>query len=143
MDNKDEVKIDDEYIIGSAAECFGEKIYKPIEEVKAVVSDILSEEMEDKKAEAKLVKEAIKETMIKPAIDMIQEHYGNGLKTKDVTNISKATVEKAEKIIDKAYTNYEIDNKRIESAHTERVHKFLVGIENISANGARNKINKH
>ena len=123
LDNKDEVKIDDEYIIGPAAECFGEKIYKPIEEVKAVVSDILSEEMEDKKAEAKLVKEAIKETMIKPAMGMIQEHYGNGLKTKDVTNISKATIEKAEKIIDKAYTNYEIDSKRIEVEKKEELKK--------------------
>ena len=123
LNEKDEVKIDDEYVIGKSAECFGDKIYKPIEEVKTVVSDILSEKIEDKKVEAKKVKEAIKETMIKPAMDIVQEHYGNGLKSKDVSNISKATIEKAEKIIDKAYTNYEIDSKRIEVERKEELKK--------------------
>ena len=123
LNEKDEVNIDEEYVIGKSAECFGDKIYKPIEEVKTVVSDILSEKIEDKKVEAKKVKEAITETMIKPAMDIVQEHYGNGLKSKDVSSISKATIEKAEKIIDKAYTNYEIDSKRIEVEKKEELKK--------------------
>ena len=70
-----------------------------------------------------MVKEAIKETMIKPAMSIVQEHYNDGLKSRDITNITKATVEKAEKIIDKAYTNYEIDNKRIEVEKKEELKK--------------------
>ena len=123
LNEKDEIKIDDEYVIGKSAECFGDKIYKSTEEVNIVVSDILSEEIEDKKVEAKKIKEAIKETMIKPAMDIVQEHYGNGLKSKDVSNINRSTIEKAEKIIDKVYTNYEIDSKRIEVEKKEELKK--------------------
>ena len=117
----DEVQVEDKYIIGKSAECFGDKIYKPIEDVSLIVSDILSKNIEDKAIESKKVKVAIKETMIKPAIDIIQEHYGTDLKAKDVQNISKVAAEKVDKIIDKVYSNFEIDNKCIEVEKAEEL----------------------
>ena len=114
LDEKDEVKLDDKYVIGVSTECFGNKIYKPIEDTKAAIEDIQLKNNGDKKQEVKEIKKAIEETMINPTISLVQEHYGKELKTKDAENIKKSIIEKSEKALDKAYMNFNIDKKCIE-----------------------------
>lgn len=115
LSDKDEVQITDTYVIGKSAECFGNKIYKPIvEETKVAVSDIQAEDLPNKKEEAKKIKEVVKTQILEPAMIQLKEYYGSDLKTKDANNISKKITENFEKKIDKAYTNYEIETNRLE-----------------------------
>ena len=125
LDANDDIKLDEKYVIGVSAECFGNKIYKPIEDTKAVIEDIQSKNNEDKKQEVKEIKKAIEETMIKPTISLAQEYYGKDLKSKDVESIKKAIVEKLEKALDKAYMNFDIDKKRIEKDKAEDLKKCV------------------
>lgn len=125
LDEKDEVKLDDKYVIGVSAECFGNKIYKPIEDTKAAIEDIQLKNNGDKKQEVKEIKKAIEETMIKPTISLVQEHYGKELKTKDAENIKKSIIEKSEKALDKAYMNFNIDKKCIEKDKADELKQCI------------------
>ena len=115
LGDKDEIEITDKFVIGKSAEIFGDKIFKPIEEeTKVAVLDIQTENIANKKEEAKKVKEVVKEKVLEPTMTQLKDFYGSDLKVKDANNISKKITETFEKKIDKAYSNYEIETKRLE-----------------------------
>ena len=103
-----EIELDDKYVIGKSSDCFGDKIFAPIDDVKESIAEIQDSNLSDKKEEIG-IKKVLKDKMVSPAMTIIQEHYGKDLKGKDASKIQKFMEDKVEKVVSKVYKNFEID----------------------------------
>lgn len=140
LDEDGNVSLDDEYVIGQASEVFGEKIYATADDtqsafVYAFQSSGAAKDATDKALES--LKSAVKEAAVKPIVEQAQEHYGSDvMKKSDTKFITKVLDREAEHVIEKAYGNYQIDQKVLEAERSRELQsRFETGktVEEIDA----------
>ena len=120
LDENGEVKLPEEYVIGQAAELFGDKIYGDVSEtIKEVASDISSHFGERSDGGLSALKEAIHKSAVETIIGVAKEEYQGTLKASDAKRLEKQFKEDTDRIVGKAHLDLTSKQDDIERERTE------------------------
>lgn len=116
IDENGDVNLDNDYVIGVSSEIFGDKIFGTIEgEIqKAVDSAHAAESEEAGRSSIDQFKDAFKAQAIKGIVDIAKEHYADDIRASDKKQIERDLNGRSEKIIDRVFSDYEIQRRVIE-----------------------------
>lgn len=95
LDDDGEVSLPADYVIGTAIEIFGEKVYGTVEPVKREVK--------------RKIKDAVKDTL-----NDAKKYYGKELSAAERTRLERQLDTKAQTAVEKIFTNHDLDKKYIE-----------------------------
>ncbi len=117
--NKDgEVDPPDEYVVGTAAEIFGDKITDVTTAVTETVERAETEQTTPKNA-AEELKEAVRSIVREDVVDKVKDTYAGQIKASDERRIERQINEKTDRAIDKQFTDHEIEKGIIEKQREE------------------------
>lgn len=120
LDENGEVSLTDDYVIGKSTEVFGEKIFDDVpKKLKSVIDD-MQVEKDDEEAEPL---NHLKDIFYKEAVDVVMEtaqyKYGSDLRPSDKKRLEKKLKVDSDHIINKAYGDLFITNKKLEKEQEE------------------------
>lgn len=125
LDENGEVNIPDEKIIGRSKEIFGKKIFDDVKETIEDVKFVPAKEGEltfkDEKKDIEVLKKAYAEPRNSILIDAVKADYGNEIKKSTVRSIENKLNNSTEKIIQKEYSNWKIEDNLINSEKDEKI----------------------
>lgn len=117
LNEKGEVELSDEMVIGVTRDVFGDKIAAPADEAMEVISQITVEPDRASTALNKLKADAHKIT--EAIVEQAKNHYGADMKAVDKRRLNSKLQNEANYLIDKAHTNYVIKRNAIEDKRKE------------------------
>lgn len=125
LDENGEVNIPDEKIIGRSKEIFGKKIFDDVKETIEDVKFVPAKEGEltfkDEKKDIEVLKKTYAEPRNSILIDAVKADYGNEIKKSTVRSIENKLNDSTEKIIQKEYSNWKIEDNLINSEKDEKI----------------------
>lgn len=125
LDENGEVNIPDEKIIGRSKEIFGKKIFDDVKETIEDVKFVPAKEGEltfkDEKKDIEVLKNAYAEPRNSILINAVKADYGNEIKRSTVRSIESKLNDSTEKIIQKEYSNWKIEDNLINSEKDEKI----------------------
>lgn len=112
LDENGEVNLDDEYVIGVAADIFGPKLY----DVKGGVDEVIAEVQQSEKPNTlnDRLKDFVKNQIVKDVVQTAQDNYGPDMKPSDKRQVESKLNSEVDRIVDKTVKNYEIEQNVIE-----------------------------
>lgn len=122
-----EVELSDEYVIGKASDVFGNLLYEQVYETLADGLHLDTVPNEDG-----YVKEIVIHS-IDSAIDYYEENSEEEIKPRDKQQLKRRLKEKAKTIVDRAYTDYAIEERKLEKEKEERIEEGTATEEEIQA----------
>ena len=133
LDENGEVNIPDEKIIGRSKEIFGKKIFDDVKETIEDVKFVPAKEGEltfkDEKKDIEVLKKAYAEPRNSILIDAVKADYGNEIKKSTVRSIENKLNDSTEKIIQKEYSNWKIEDNLINSEKDEKIKEVKSSAE--------------
>ena len=130
VDENGDIDLSDEFIAGTAADMFGEKIYEK-EEVDSEVEDSVTQNDTDSMIER--LKESVKEKVVAGIVEKAKDNYGDEMRPSDQKRIESSLNRKADSMIQKAADNFEIEKKTIEKERDDA----LAALENWAEDEAK------
>ena len=126
LNEKGEVNIDDKYVIGKCADCFGEKRYGISKDAIAKIAEVQAnhKDEENKDVEIKDVQKVIEDSIVNPIMDIVQDKYDKGLSSKDKKKLLKEHEERTERAIHKVYAQYSIDVNTLNSDRDNKISEL-------------------
>lgn len=117
LDENGEVNLDDEYVIGVAADIFGPKLY----DVKGGVDEVIAEVQQSEKPNTlnDRLKDFVKNQIVKDVVQTAQDNYGPDMKPSDKRQVESKLNSEVDRIVDKTVKNYEIEQNVIEKERVE------------------------
>lgn len=120
LDENGDVSLDDGYVIGVTQDVFGEKIYGDLGTVvEDLVSDAASEAEVKDDTELERLKKQFREQVVVPVVDETKNHYGSDMKRSDENQINRMLSSDADRRIEKAVGDYNIQRRTIEQEHQD------------------------
>ena len=113
LDDNGNVNIDDNFVIGTATEVFGDKIYDITDSLNDSIDNIELEN-DSKKDPLEDLKKIFKKQVTEPLIDSAKEHYGENLSKSSQKRLEKKIEIESDKKINAAYGDFSIKNKELE-----------------------------
>ncbi len=112
LDENGNVNLDDEYVIGVAADIFGPKLY----DVKGGVDEVIAEVQQSEKPNTlnERLKDFVKNQIVKDVVQTAQDNYGPDMKPSDKRQVESRLNSEVDRIVDKTVKNYEIEQNVIE-----------------------------
>lgn len=112
LDENGNVNLDDEYVIGVAADIFGPKLY----DVKGGVDEVIAEVQQSEKPNTlnDRLKDFVKNQIVKDVVQTVQNNYGSDMKPSDKRQVESKLNSEVDRIVDKTVKNYEIEQNVIE-----------------------------
>lgn len=112
LDENGNVNLDDEYVIGVAADIFGPKLY----DVKGGVDEVIAEVKQSEKPNTlnDRLKDFVKNQIVKDVVQTVQNNYGSDMKPSDKRQVESKLNSEVDRIVDKTVKNYEIEQNVIE-----------------------------
>ena len=112
LDENGNVNLDDEYVIGVAADIFGPKLY----DVKGGVDEVIAEVQQSEKPNTlnDRLKDFVKNQIVKDVVQTAQDNYGPDMKPSDKRQVESRLNSEVDRIVDKTVKNYEIEQNVIE-----------------------------
>jgi len=129
LDENGDIVIDEEKVVGTAADKFGEKIYNK-DKFQDDLADIISRQEEkanDEKSKSEeqqhldLLLEKFNSDIVKPALDTADKEYGNELSASEKKRLERNIKSQSEAVVKKAVGEHEIQKKIIEKERNERL----------------------
>lgn len=117
LDENGNVNLDDEYVIGVAADIFGDKIYDVTEEVENTIDEVREPSKQDYLKDR--LKEFVKDKIVKDVVQTVQDNYGSDMKPSDKRQVESKLNSEVDRIVDKTVKNYEIEQNVIEKERVE------------------------
>ena len=117
LDENGNVNLDDEYVIGVAADIFGPKLY----DVKGGVDEVIAEVQQSEKPNTlnDRLKDFVKNQIVKDVVQTVQNNYGSDMKPSDKRQVESKLNSEVDRIVDKTVKNYEIEQNVIEKERVE------------------------
>lgn len=118
LDENGEVAIEDEVVVGIAADLFGDKIY----DISTSIQDTIISVQDSSNNESRMndrLKAFVKDTIVKDIVETTQTNYGSDMKASDKRQIESKLNNEADRMVDKAVANYTIEKNVIEQERTE------------------------
>ena len=133
IDENGEVSLSDEYVIGTTQDIFGDKIYDVQGAVQDAIIHVPPTPENDEDVARKKLSEAFKKAATDPLLDTAKEHYGSELRPSDRKRLERKIEAESQRIIDRAYGDFTIENKKaekerddlLELARTQEERKFV------------------
>lgn len=112
LDENGNVNLDDEYVIGVAADIFGPKLY----DVKGGMDEVIAEVQQSEKPNTlnDRLKDFVKNQIVKDVVQTAQDNYGSDMKPSDKRQVESRLNSEVDRIVDKTVKNYEIEQNVIE-----------------------------
>ena len=122
LDENGNVNIPNETVIGLTQDVFGEKIFDDInDDLIQLVDDLQYTDEPVKDDPLAVIKEAFKSTAVETLINTAQETYGDELKPAEKKKLERKLKFDTERIIDKAYSDYQIQTNLLEKEKQYRI----------------------
>lgn len=124
INDKGEVKIPDEQVVGKAADIFGPKVYGDIAvEFSGHVDDIAKahEANDDDRTMLDSLKEAFKQSVTAPLVQAAKESYGSELKPRQQQQIERKVQADADIQLNRQVGDYQIQARRIEQSRKDEL----------------------
>lgn len=117
LDENGEVNLDDEYVIGVAADIFGPKLY----DVKGGMEEVIAEVQQSEKPNTlnDRLKDFVKNQVVQDIVQTVQDNYGSDMKPSDKRQVESRLNSEVDRIVDKTVKNYEIEQNVIEKERVE------------------------
>ena len=126
LDENGDVKIDDEFVIGTTPDVFGDKIYSDIDDTFEDVIEKASTGTEEKKPdEVEEFKKKFREKAVAPVIQKAKEHYGSDMKRSDEKQLERKMTSDADRRIEKAFGDYNIQQRTIEQERQDALTNMV------------------
>lgn len=124
LDDSGEVKLDDQTLIGTTSEIFGDKIYEVIgedteEQVKKIIEDVVREDPDLYK-----FNDILKDRVINTILDTAMEKYSDSFKRSEQKQIQRMLEKQAERIAKQTYGELSIAKKTIEQDHEDALRNI-------------------
>lgn len=120
LDENGEISLTDDYIIGKSTEVFGEKIFGDVpEKLKNVIDDIQVAKDDDETEPLEHLKSIFHKEAVGAVMETAQYGYGADLRSSDKKRLEKKLKVDSDHIINKAYGDLSITNKKLEKEHEE------------------------
>ena len=112
LDENGNVNLDDEYVIGVAADIFGPKRY----DVKGGMEEVIAEVQQSEKPNTlnDRLKDFVKNQVVQDIVQTVQDNYGSDMKPSDKRQVESKLNSEVDRIVDKTVKNYEIEQNVIE-----------------------------
>lgn len=125
LDENGEVNIPDEKIIGRSKEIFGKKVFEDvkdtIEDAKVIPAKEETLSFKDEKKDIEILKKTYADPRNNILIDAVKSDYGKDIKKSTVRNIESKLNDSTEKIIQKEYSNWKIEDNLINSEKNKKI----------------------
>lgn len=127
LDENGEVKLDEEFIIGTAPDVFGEKIYADIEESFATnINDVIDVKNTELVPDAvEVFKNQLRENAVAPLVQMAKNHYGDDLKISDEKLITRQLSAEVDVRANRIFGDYDIQKRTIEKERKDALDNLL------------------
>ena len=133
LDENGEVNIPDEKIIGRSKEIFGKKVFDDvkdtIEDAKFIPAKEESLSFKDEKKDIEILKKTYADPRNNILIDAVKSDYGKDIKKSTVRNIESRLNDSTEKIIQKEYSNWKIEDNLINSEKNKKIKEAKTSSE--------------
>lgn len=123
VDENGDVKLDDDYVIGQAADVFGPKIF---ENVAVKFDDAIAQvDVGDKGKDAELerLKDIFYTMTVNPIMEKAEENYVGDIKVSDKKRLERKLNDDAAKIIEKSYGDFSIQKNKIEQQRKQKLEQ--------------------
>jgi hypothetical protein len=118
LNDKGEVDLDEGYVIGKAADVFGEKIYESTPALDTALQDLTDAPAPAKEEHLEPLKKSITKEIITPMVEQAKQEYGRDLKLSDQKRFENAAKAKMDVAVNKVVDNYRIDQSQLETQRT-------------------------
>ena len=118
LDENGEVSLSDEYVIGKETELFGNKHYDILDEVHEAVAEYNTKN-DNKDSFSDRLKQMVKDNIVKDIVDTVEEKYGENIRKSDKKQVESQLNADAERKIDKAVSEYNIEKNLVEKDRLE------------------------
>lgn len=122
LDDNGNVNIDDNFVIGTATEVFGDKIYDITDSLNDSIDNIELEN-DSKKDTLEDLKKIFKKQVTEPLIDSAKEHYGENLSKSSQKRLEKKIEIESDKKINAAYGDFSIKSKELEKEYKDKLEE--------------------
>ena len=120
LDKSGEVSLTDDYVIGKSTEVFGEKIFDDVpEKLKSVIDGIQAAKDDEESEPLDYLKDIFHKEAVSAVMETAQYGYGSDLRPSDKKRLEKKLKADSDHIINKAYGDLSITNKKLEKEHDE------------------------
>ena len=120
LDENGEVSLTDDYVIGKSSEVFGDKIFSDVpEKLKSVIDDIQVAKDDNETEPLDYLKSIFHSEAVGAVMETAQYGYGADLRSSDKKRLEKKLKADSDHIINKAYGDLSITNKKLEKEHDE------------------------
>lgn len=125
LNNKNEVELSDEQVIGLEKEVFGQKVYEDVSEQidKAVEEAQKDYEKNQKKDELKALKETFSRPMTSTLMETAKTSYGSDLKKSTENHLERELQNKTDAIVNREYGDYTINRNKLENERQQKVEE--------------------
>ena len=122
LDENGEVQLSDEYVIGLSKDIFGEKRVA-VKEVDDIIETCIDEKIatdnDRNKKMAKVIKDYAKNIIVNAIVEDTKDNYGDTLRKSDEKQLSAKLIADVDRIVEKAVSNYTIEENLIEHDRIE------------------------
>lgn len=126
LDENGEVSLEEGDVIGKSSEIFGDKIFETVPDCLHIAIDEISVENEEVAEEPiEKFKKLLHTQAVKSIVETAKEEYGSDMKVSDKNRIESKMKEEANRLVDKAYTDYSITRKVIEKERQEQLENCI------------------
>ena len=121
LNDKGEVDLDEGYVIGKAADVFGEKIYESTPALDTALQDLTDAPAPAKEEHLGPLKKSITKEIITPMVEQAKQEYGRDLKLSDQKRFESTAKAKMDVAVNKVVDNYRIDQSQLETQRTQQL----------------------
>ncbi len=120
LDENGDVSLADDYVIGKSTEIFGKKIFDEVpEKLRSVIDDVQAAKGAEETEPLDYLKDVFHKEAVNMVMETAQNGYGSDLRPSDKKRLEKKLKTDADHIINKAYRDLSITNKKLEKEHEE------------------------
>ena len=121
LNDKGEVDLDEGYVIGKAADVFGEKIYESTPALDTALQDLTDAPAPAKEEHLEPLKKSITKEIIAPMVEQAKQEYGRDLKLSDQKRFESTAKAQMDVAVNKVVDNYRIDQSQLETQRTQQL----------------------
>ena len=122
VDDNGDVTLTDEYVIGRAADVFGDRIYEDMgERLKNAITDIETQHPAQADAALQKLKEAFHSQAVVPIIEAAHTQYGGDMKVAEQKRLDRKLTVEADGLVGRAYGDFSIKQKTLEQERRDKL----------------------
>jgi len=116
VNDEGEVELSDEFVIGTAQDVFGDKIYTDISEtLERKTEEILAAPESTEDQQISHLQDVFRKELVAPVMQVTNDTYGADLKKRDAQKLQKHLEQKADRLVTQEYGDYSIQKKTLEA----------------------------